>query len=126
MKKINVTQPFLPPLEEFQPYLEKVWKRKWLTYNGEFHQQLEKELCEYLEVPYISLFTNGTSTLLTAFQALDIKGEVITNPYIFVTTSHALIWNNLTPIFVDVDPVYENSAPAKNKYLILKLKFTCS
>lgn len=112
-KIINVTQPFLPPLKEFQPYLERIWENKWLTNNGEFHQQLEKELCEYLGVPFISLFANGTLALLTALQILDIKGEVITTPYTFVATSHALIWNNLTPIFVDIDPIYGNLDPDK-------------
>lgn len=108
MNKINVTQPHLPPLDEFQPYLEKIWKNKWLTNNGEFHQQLERELCAYLNVPYVSLFANGTLALLTALQALNVKGEVITTPYTFVATSHALVWNNLTPVFVDVDSVYGN------------------
>jgi dTDP-4-amino-4,6-dideoxygalactose transaminase len=110
---IYVTQPFLPPLEEFQTYLQKIWDNKWLTNNGPFHQQLEKELCEYLGVKYISLFTNGTLALVTALQALDIKGEVITTPYSFVATSHALVWNNLNPVFVDVDSVYGNLDPDK-------------
>ncbi len=112
-KKIFVTQPFLPPLDEFQKYLEQIWKKKWLTNNGEFHQQFEKELAKYLNVPYVSLFTNGTLALVTALQALNIKGEVITTPYTFVATSHALVWNNIKPIFVDVDPVYGNLDPNK-------------
>jgi len=94
----------LPPLEEFIPYLEKIWETRVLTNNGPFHQQLEQRLCEYLEVPYISLFSNGTLALVTALQALNIKGEVITTPFSFVATTHALWWNNITPVFVDVEP----------------------
>ena len=103
MKPIFVTQPHLPPLEEFIPYLEQIWENKILTNNGPFHKQLEQALCEYLEVEYLSLFTNGTLALVTALQALSIKGEVITTPYSFVATAHALLWNNITPVFVDVD-----------------------
>lgn len=110
---IYVTQPFLPPLEEFQPYLEKIWENKWLTNNGPFHQQLEKELCLYLGVKYISLFSNGTLALLTALQALDISGEVITTPYSFIATSHAIWWNKLIPVFIDVDPLNGNLDPKK-------------
>ncbi len=113
MDKINVTRPFLPPLDEFQPYLEQIWENKWLTNNGPFHQQFEKELAEFLGVPYISLFVNGTLALVTALQALNITGEVITTPYTFVATSHALVWNKLKPVFVDVDPVYGNIDPNK-------------
>ena len=101
---ILVTSPLLPPLEEFLPYLEQIWDSKWITNNGSFHQQLEKALADYLGVEYISLFTNGTLPLLTALQAMDVKGEVITTPYSFVATTHAIWWNGLTPVFVDVDP----------------------
>lgn len=106
MKKDNilVTQPALPPLEEFLPYLEKIWKNKWLTNNGEFHQQFERELANYLGVNFISLFANGTLALMTALQALRITGDVITTPYTFVATTNSLLWNGLTPVFVDVDP----------------------
>lgn len=112
-KSIPVTQPFLPPLEEFLPYLEQIWENKWLTNNGPFHQQLEKELCEYLGVEHLSLFTNGTLALVTALQALRITGEVITTPYSFVATSHSLLWNNLNPVFVDIDPNTFNVDPEK-------------
>jgi len=108
---INVTEPFLPPLQEYIPYLEQIWKNKWLTNGGPFHQQFEKELCEYLGVPFISVFSNGTLALLTALQALEIKGDVITTPYSFVATAHSLLWNNLNPIFVDVDPIFGNLNP---------------
>ena len=111
--KINVTQPDLPPLEEFQEYLKQIWESKRITNNGPFHQQLEKELCEYLGVKYISLFSNGTLALVTALQALKIRGEVITTPYSFVATTHSLWWNNIKPVFVDVDPVYGDIDPAK-------------
>ena len=111
--KILVTQPLLPSLEEFIPYLEDIWERKWLTNNGCYHQQLEKALCEYLGVEFLSLFTNGTLPLITALQALRITGEVITTPYSFVATTHALWWNGIKPVFVDIDPVYGNIDPDK-------------
>jgi len=101
---ITVTQPHLPPLEEFHSYLEKIWERRVLTNGGPFHQALENSLCEYLGVPYISLFSNGTLALVTALRALDIRGEVITTPYSFVATAHSLLWNNIDPVFVDIDP----------------------
>lgn len=110
---ITVTKPFLPPLEEYLPYLEKIWQNKQLTNNGPFHQQLEKELAEYLGVKYISLFANATLGLVTALQALRVNGEVITTPYSFVATTHALWWNNITPVFVDVEPNHLNLDPAK-------------
>jgi dTDP-4-amino-4,6-dideoxygalactose transaminase len=103
-KPIYVTQPYLPPLEEFIPYLEQIWENKQLTNNGPFHRQLEQELCEYLGVEHLALFTNGTIALVTALQALRITGEVITTPYSFVATSHSLLWNNIKPVFVDIDP----------------------
>ena len=101
---ITVTSPLLPNLGEFNEYLKKIWESKWITNNGQFHQQLEKALAEYLSVPYISLFTNGTLPLITALQALRITGEVITTPYSFVATTHALWWNGIKPVFVDIDP----------------------
>lgn len=104
MDQITVTSPLLPPLEEFNSLLKEIWASKWITNNGRFHRQLEKELAEYLKVPYISLFTNGTLPLITALQALRITGEVITTPYSFVATTHALWWNGCKPVFVDVDP----------------------
>lgn len=112
-KPIYVTQPHLPPLEELIPYLEKIWESKILTNVGPFHQQLEMELCTYFGVKYISLFANGTIALLTALQALRISGEVITTPYSFVATSHTLLWNNLKPVFVDIDPKTCNIDPKK-------------
>jgi dTDP-4-amino-4,6-dideoxygalactose transaminase len=112
-KKITVTQPSLPPLEEFIPYLEKIWENKWLTNNGPFHQQLEKELADFLGVKYLSLFANGTLALVTALQALRITGEVITTPYSFVATAHSLWWNNIKPVFVDIEPNYCNIDPDK-------------
>lgn len=112
-KKIYVTQPLLPPLEEFIPYLEKIWDNKILTNGGPFHQQLEKALCEYLGVKHISLFTNGTIALVTALQALRITGEVITTPYSFVATAHSLLWNGIKPVFADIDPQTLNLNPAK-------------
>lgn len=112
-KNIFVTQPYLPSLDEFTPYLEKIWNSKILTNGGPFHQQLEYALCDYLGVKHISLFTNGTIALVTALQALRITGEVITTPYSFVATSHSLLWNGIKPVFVDIDPKTLNLAPAK-------------
>ena len=112
-KQITVTSPLLPDLEEFHALLEEIWDSKWVTNNGSFHKQLEKELAEYLKVPYISLFTNGTLPLLTALQALRITGEVITTPYSFVATTHSIWWNGCKPVFVDVDPATGNMDPDK-------------
>ena len=111
--QIYVTQPFLPPLDEFVPYLQQIWERKVLTNNGPFHSQLEKELCDYLGVKHLALFANGTIALLTALQALRITGEVITTPYSFVATSHSLLWNGIKPVFVDIDPNTLNLNPDK-------------
>ncbi len=112
-RPITVTQPFLPPLEEFQPYLEEIWQNKWLTNAGPFHQQLEEALARYLGVEHLALFSNGTIALVTALQALRITGEVITTPYSFVATAHSLLWNNLKPVFADIDPDTFNLDPQK-------------
>jgi dTDP-4-amino-4,6-dideoxygalactose transaminase len=101
---IFVTQPYLPPLEEFLPFLEQIWANKILTNGGPFHKQFETALCEYLGVEHVSLFANGTLALVTALQALRISGEVITTPYSFVATAHSLLWNGIKPVFVDIDP----------------------
>ena len=103
-KQITVTSPLMPDLNEFQELLKEIWDSKWVTNNGSFHKRLEAALCEYLKVPYISLFTNGTLPLLTALQALHINGEVITTPYSFVATTHSMWWNGCKPVFVDIDP----------------------
>lgn len=112
-KLITVTKPYLPPLEEFIPYLEKIWESKWLTNNGPYHQKLESALTKYLGVEHLSLFANGTIALITALQTLRISGEVITTPYSFVATSHSLLWNNIKPVFVDIDPATMNLDPEK-------------
>lgn len=111
--QITVTSPLLPDLEEYNALLKDIWNRKWITNNGHYHQQLEKALAEYLGVEYISLFTNGTLPLITALQALRIQGEVITTPYSFVATTHAIWWNGLMPVFVDIDPHTGNIDPDK-------------
>lgn len=111
--KIFVTQPTLPELSDFLPYLEKIWDNKILTNSGPFHQELEKELCDYLGVKHISLFSNGTLALITALQALRITGEVITTPYSFVATAHSLLWHGNKPVFVDVEPETLNINPEK-------------
>jgi dTDP-4-amino-4,6-dideoxygalactose transaminase len=102
-KTITVTSPLLPDLEELHGLLEKIWDSKWITNNGSFHKKLEAALAEYLKVPYVSLFTNGTLPLITALQALHVTGEVITTPYSFVATTHALWWNGIKPVFVDIE-----------------------
>ncbi len=109
---IYVTKPSLPPLEEIIPHLEKVWESRVLTNGGPYHQELERRLCEYLEVPYISLFSNATIALVTAIKALGLKGEVITTPYSFVATAHALLWNGIKPVFVDIDPKTNSIDPS--------------
>ena len=112
-ERINVTSPLLPKLEEFQPYLQDIWNRKWITNNGYYHQELEKALCEYLKIDYISLYTNGTLPLIAALQALRITGEVITTPYSFCATTHSIWWNGIKPVFVDIDPNTCNIDPEK-------------
>lgn len=112
-KPIHVTQPYLPPLDEFIPYLQQIWDKKILTNGGPFHQQLEQALCDYLGVSYISLFANGTLALVTALQTLRITGEVITTPYSFVATAHSLLWNGIRPVFVDINPQTLNIDPGK-------------
>ena len=112
-KQITVTSPLLPNLDEFHELLKEIWDSKWITNNGSFHQKLEAALAEYLKVPYISLFTNGTLPLLTALQALRITGEVITTPYSFVATSHSIWWAGCKPVFVDIDPKTGNLDPEK-------------
>jgi len=113
MKPVYVTQPAMPPLEEYVEYLKQIWDSKILTNNGPFHQQFEKELADYLGVNYLSVFSNGTLALVTALQALSIKGEVITTPFSFVATTHALWWNNIRPVFADIDPRTFNLDPVK-------------
>lgn len=112
-KQITVTAPLLPDLEDFNVLLKEIWDSKWITNNGSFHKKLESALCEYLKVPYISLFTNGTLPLLTALQALRVTGEVITTPYSFVATTHSIWWNGCKPVFVDIDPATGNIDPDK-------------
>jgi dTDP-4-amino-4,6-dideoxygalactose transaminase len=112
-KQITVTSPLLPDLEDFNLMLKEIWSSKWITNNGSFHRQLEAALCEYLKVPYISLFTNGTLPLITALQALNISGEVITTPFSFVATTHSIWWNGIKPVFVDIDPLTCNIDPDK-------------
>lgn len=109
--QITVTAPLLPDLDEFHELLKEIWASRWITNNGSFHQRLEQALAEYLKVPYVSLFTNGTLPLITALQALRITGEVITTPYSFVATTHSLWWNGIKPVFVDIDPATGNIDP---------------
>jgi dTDP-4-amino-4,6-dideoxygalactose transaminase len=111
--KIFVTQPSLPPLSEFTELLEQIWENKILTNKGPFYRKLEKEISDYLGVKHITLFTNGTLALLTALQALEVKGEVITTPYSFIATTNALWWNNIKPVFVDIEPETFNLDPSK-------------
>ncbi len=117
-KPIFVTSPSLPELDDFIPYLRKIWENKWLTNNGEFHQQFEKALAEYLGVRYVSLFTNGMIALQVGLQALHITGEVITTPFTFVATTHAIYWNNCRPVFCDIEPETYTMDPDKVEALI--------
>ena len=110
---ITVTSPLLPNLDEFNEMLKQIWDAKWITNMGQFHKQLEQALAEYLHVPYVCLFTNGTLPLMTALQALRITGEVITTPYSFVATTHSIWWNHCKPVFVDIDPATGNIDPDK-------------
>lgn len=103
-KQLTVTSPLMPDLDEYNELLKDIWQKKWITNNGAYHKKLESALCEYLKVPYISLFTNGTLPLITALQALHITGEVITTPFSFVATTHSIWWNGIRPVFVDIDP----------------------
>lgn len=119
-KHILVTQPVLPNLKDFIPYLEEIWESKWITNDGKFHKQFEIELAEFLGVKYVSLFTNGTLALMTALQTLRITGEVITTPYTFVATTNALVWNGLKPVFVDIDSKTGNIDPEKIESAITK------
>jgi len=112
-KRIYITQPYMPPLGEFMPYLERIWNTKILTNGGPFHEEFEKALCTYLGVDHVALFANGTLGIVTALQALRVTGEVITTPYSFVATSHALLWNGIKPVFVDVEPGTLNLDPRR-------------
>ena len=111
--KILVTQPFLPPIEEVHTFLSDIWESKWLTNQGKFHEEFERELASFLGVPHVCLFANGTLALFTALQALRLTGEVITTPFSFAATTHALWWNNIKPVFVDIEPEYCNLNPEK-------------
>ena len=117
-KKVFVTQPSLPPLDDFIPYLQKIWENKWLTNCGDFHKEFEEKLAEYLGVKYVSLFTNGMIALQIGMQALRITGEVITTPFTFVATTHAIHWNNCTPVFCDIEPETFTLDPEKVESLI--------
>lgn len=114
MDNITVTSPLLPNLDELNKLMQDIWSRKWITNMGHYHELLEAELAKYLGVEYISLFTNGTLPLITALQALGLtKGEVITTPYSFVATTHSIWWNQLTPVFVDIEEETCGMDPAK-------------
>ncbi len=120
-KPLYVTQPFLPPLEDFIPYLREIWDAKVLTNGGPFHQRLEAALVEHLGIKHLSLFTNGTLGLLTALQTLKVTGEVITTPYSFAATAHSVMWNRLSPVFADIDPITCNLDPDRIEEAITPL-----
>lgn len=100
---IPVTKPFLPPQEEYQNYLNGIWKRQWLTNMGPLASQLEMELKKYLSIKHLLFVTNGTVALQIAIKALDLKGEIITTPFSFVATTSSIVWEGCKPIFVDID-----------------------
>ena len=112
-ERIELTSPLVPELDEFCGLLKDIFDRRWLSNCGKYHQILEKALCEYLKVPYLSLYANGTLPLITALNALDVKGEVITTPFTFVATSHAIVLSGSTPVFADIDPLTYNLDPDK-------------
>ena len=118
--QVYVTKPFLPPLIKLYPYFRRIWETGVITNSGPIHEELESELCKYLKIKNISLCSNGTLALLTAIKSLNLKGEVITTPFSFVATSNALIWNQLTPVFADVEPNSPNIDPLKVEKLINK------
>lgn len=118
MKPIFVTQPSMPPLEEFNNYLKEIWSSKIITNAGKFHVQLEEELSSYLGIKHISLVSNGTLALIIAIKALDLTGEVITTPYSYVATAHSINWNGLKPVFADIEEDGFNLDPKKIEALI--------
>ncbi len=117
-KPIYVTRPLLPDLQKLTKRLEGVWASQWLTNNGPQHVSLEKKLQDLLKVPNLSLFNNGTIALITACQSLRLSGDVITTPFTFPATPHVLSWNNIKPIFCDIDPVTMNIDAQKIESMI--------
>ncbi len=117
-KPIYVTRPIFPNLNEYTQQLRDVWSSQWISNNGPKHQQFEKKVRNLLKVPYVSIFNNGTIALLTAIKALKLTGEVITTPFTFPATPHCLTWNNITPVFCDIDPVTMNIDADKIEALI--------
>jgi dTDP-4-amino-4,6-dideoxygalactose transaminase len=112
-KKIPVTRPFVPPLEEFEPYLREIFASRQLTNDGPFHRELEMQLTDFLRVPHLTLTANGTSSLLLALKVLDLKGEIITTPFSFPTTAHSILWTGNTPVFADIEPRFLNIDPKR-------------
>ncbi|MEZ4972114.1 MAG: DegT/DnrJ/EryC1/StrS family aminotransferase [Cyclobacteriaceae bacterium] len=105
---IPVTKPFLPPINEYNKFVRGIWKRNWLTNNGPLVKELERQLCEYLELNGLLFLGNGTVALQIAIKALGLKGEIITTPFSYVATSSSIVWENCTPVFVDIDPLTLN------------------
>lgn len=100
---IQVTKPFLPPVEEYKSYIDKIWKRQWLTNMGPLSSELEMQLKDFLHLDHLLFVTNGTVALQLAIKALDLKGEIITTPFSFVATTSTIVWENCSPVFVDID-----------------------
>lgn len=115
---LYVTTPFLPSLEEVIPELQTIWKSGHITNNGPVCKALELELAHYLGVKYLSLVSNGTTALMIALKALNLQGEVITTPFTYISTAHALHWNGLRPVFADIDPDTFNIDPEGIESLI--------
>lgn len=109
---IPVTKPFLPPKEEYNAYIDQIWKRNWLTNNGPLVNELELRLKEYLDLNHILYLTNGTIAIQLAIKALNLKGEIITTPFSYVATTSSLVWEGCTPVFVDIDSETFNINPA--------------
>ncbi len=101
---INVTKPFLPPIEEYQAYIKQIWDRNWLTNNGPLVNEIELRLKEYLDVNHLLFLNNGTIALQIAIKALNLKSEIITTPFSYVATTSSIVWEGCKPVFIDIDP----------------------
>jgi len=117
---INVTKPFLPPIEEYQEYISAIWKRNWLTNNGPLVNQLELNLKEYLHVQHLLFLNNGTTALQIAIKALGLTGEIITTPFSFIATTSSIVWEGCKPVFVDIDSKSLNIDATKIEQAITK------
>jgi len=115
---INISKPFLPPIEEYNAYLAGIYQRGWLTNNGPLVNEFELRLKDYLQVPHVLYLSNGTSALQLAIKALELTGEIITTPFSFVATTSAIVWQDCKPVFADINPKTLNIDPEYIEALI--------